>query len=524
MSKFLLILLVAVLVKQVAWITFLPLWQTPDEQAHFGQVSASVETGNIFNFGLNLSREIFNSEKIMGTLRDDNGNNKYTFHPKFNINYSNGSIGPSEKELTSSTFTDRKTMILSESTNYPPLYYSLSGLLYKFLYSSSLLDRVFAVRVLSGILLAGIVFVTYQCGMQIFSNHKKALILGILVGFQPMLGFVHSGVTSDALFNLVFAVFFYLCLKLINKGLTLSNIISLGVLMLVGQWTKPQANVMAFILIPLIILIVIGKYKSLRKVNLLVKVGICAAVLVSLLGIINRFSHGAPLIPNTEMGIVDASVTPVEHLIFTLRHTYYEVLPWYWGVFRWLSLALPDPLRKITNWLTILSFVGLAPFFFGQIYHKKISLVTKQVLFSFFVFVTYFAALAVFDFGFRQSHGFSFGMQGRYYFPVIVPQMVIFLVGLGAFFPQKWQPFVDRLLALGMITINIIVFFWVTGSYYQLSLPAFFLEASQYKPFWLKYPINELILLFSLLSSFFCCGWLLKNGRLFEDTKDSGQN
>ena len=78
----------------------IPIWQYPDEQAHFAQVQNVAELGKVPMVGNDTSYEIALSEKILGTERNGFGNNKYTYHPEYNIAYSNNSMGLFEKELS----------------------------------------------------------------------------------------------------------------------------------------------------------------------------------------------------------------------------------------------------------------------------------------------------------------------------------------------------------------------------------------------------------------------------------------
>ena len=46
-KKFLFLLLLATLFKEIIWSLFVPLWHTPDEQAHFGHVAYLAEGGQL---------------------------------------------------------------------------------------------------------------------------------------------------------------------------------------------------------------------------------------------------------------------------------------------------------------------------------------------------------------------------------------------------------------------------------------------------------------------------------------------
>ena len=79
----------ALLLNFLLWQLLIPIWHFPDEQAHFGQVAFRADHGRIQKYHeLSTSREIFISEELLGTKRDSQGNNLFTYHPEFKIDYS----------------------------------------------------------------------------------------------------------------------------------------------------------------------------------------------------------------------------------------------------------------------------------------------------------------------------------------------------------------------------------------------------------------------------------------------------
>lgn len=495
-EKLVKVVFLAIILKQIAWMAFIPIWQTPDEQAHFAQVSVMAELNSLHLPKLNLSREIYESEKELGVLRDDFGNNKFTYHPEYNIPYSKSLDGPKENKLKSMPSESRTEFVKNEAAWYPPLYYAAGAVFYKLFNLGSIFDRVFAVRILNIFLLFGLCLITFKIGKLVFSEKMMAVFLTVLVSFAPMVTFVFAGVTSDPLFIFLFSLFLWRCLLLLKDGLKFRNLLIIALIMFLGFLTKPQANIMSFTLIPLLIFLLLTKNKNLKS-------WIFASVLVllSLGGILLRLVRGGSLIPEASSNLSYSAAEIAEHLDFTIKHTYREVLPWFWGVFRWLSQGLPENLRKLTNWLTLLSIFGF--FFqlareFKQNHHAE---KFQMKVFLALSMAVYFLALTAFDFAFRKAHGYSFGIQGRYFFPVIIPFSLIFLQGLLAFFPKKWETKVGLILSISMIIFNIFVFFLVTMSYYNPHPLAFLWEASQYKPVWLKFPINAVILLGFFIST-----------------------
>ncbi len=80
-------LLIATFFKGVIWSGVVPLWHFPDEQAHFAQLQ-NIAEGVKLNKEGSTSEEIYISEKILGTERDERGNNRFTFHSEYNLAYS----------------------------------------------------------------------------------------------------------------------------------------------------------------------------------------------------------------------------------------------------------------------------------------------------------------------------------------------------------------------------------------------------------------------------------------------------
>lgn len=496
--------LVAVVLAQLAWITFLPIFQTPDEQAHFGQVQVVAETGNDFIPPSNVSKELYTAEDTLGALRNNRGDNKYTYHSEFNINYSPTVFGPSERQLAGLPKVDRTEFTINEATAYPPLYYKIGSWFYDSAYWGNIFDRVFSVRLFTGLIGVLTFIVVYLIGKVLYKGPLKQISLAILTSFAPMFMYVNSGVTSDSLFNLIFPLFLLNCLFLIKKGLNIAGLVGIGLVFLLGIYTKPQANIMAFVFTPLLLVLFL---RSKRKALLFPVIVIALAVVFE--EVIRRIISGLSIFP--EAGSVKFSVQAImEHFQFTFNHTYREILPWYWGVFRWLSLALPSFLRQITNVLTIGSFVSFIAYLIFLFKNKKFSQEFLLKAFMFSALLIYFLALTAFDYGFRQAHGFSFGIQGRYFFPVAVVVSMIIIDGMGFLFERFWKGIYLLALDLGFILFNVFVFFYLMFTYYAKAYPLFFIQASQYKPVWLKYPVNLVILVGFLVGALMFASILVK--------------
>ena len=220
------LLLVAALFNGLSWIILIPVWQYPDEQAHFGQIQDVAELGKRPADKLNTSLEIALSEEILGTQRDGLGNNKFTYHPEYKLDYSDNYFGPQENIILNLPKSARTQLVKNEATLNPPLYYFSGSLFYRLFENNSLLSRVYAVRLMSLIFFLITVVVSFKTGQLIFPKSKTlSLTLAGLVAFMPMFVFASTGVLPDPLTNLFFSLVIFLSLKILTRGLGLLELL-----------------------------------------------------------------------------------------------------------------------------------------------------------------------------------------------------------------------------------------------------------------------------------------------------------
>ncbi len=507
------IFLAAVLLNGLFWAVLVPIWHTPDEAAHFANVQNMAEYGQMHpSGGKDHSQELLLSERLLGTERGSRGTNKFTFHPEYRLDYSNNVIGPRESEISNFPKEWRRELVKSESTNYPPVYYFLSAITYKIANNGDLFTRVFFARLVSVLCLVGIAFTAFKISQLLFpKNMLYQLVLGSMVAFQPMVTFTSAGVSSDPLSNLLFIAFLYMGARLIISRVSLKNVILAGLITGIGTWTKPQF----IITVPILyFLIVIKSFKSKSRISSLTKFSFVFGVVYIVSGgfilfqeIIGRLSANVNPLPYVETTDNVSSTLPAisftNHLVWTLKHTYAEVLPWYWGVFDWLGVTLPPVVYRVINRVILIAVLGFILKIIFSIKKRDWSKNTQVVAFMVGFALFYFAVLTWWDWGHFKSVGFSLGIQGRYFLPAVFPHMLIIFIGLLTLTPIKFKKYIASLLAIGMITLNLISLYVVAHAYYDTNnLYNFLIQSSQYKSVLIKYPFNAIILaiyLFSLI-------------------------
>lgn len=500
------LLLLSASANALSWIILIPLWQYPDEQAHFAQVQFIAERGGIprDNKDFDTSYEISFSEKLLNTERDEMGNNKFTYNPNFKLNYSDDVFGPGERKLISLSKSQRVNLVKNEATLNPPLYYNLASVVYKAFYSGSLITRVFAIRIMSAMFFIFLIFVSYKIGEIV--SHKNpifSITLAALIAFMPMLVFSSTGVLPDTLTNLLFSIFLMLCLMLINPGNLVIKLLITLVVIVLGALTRQHFLISIFIL-PVAILIRFIMHKKERKKVLLLTITFLVSIyllsyFIEPLNFIRRFDYpeSSQKIKNNPL----ANLSYLEHLKWSSERLYKEMLPWFWGVYKWLSLTLPQTVYRIIKIVIFISLIGISIKLY-EILKTKSAKLKKEFLFLLFSAFFYSLALITFDYQFRKNNGYAFGLQGRYFFPVITALMAIFIQGyLQIFnFSKKLSKYSLFFLVLLMAIFNNFSLYFVTSSYYDLSsLSIFISQASQFKPIAIKGEIILLLLGVALL-------------------------
>lgn len=505
----LIIFLTAVLFAGINWAAMIPLWQTPDEQAHFAQAQDFAALGNRPQSGFSTSADIVLSEKYLGVFRDDRGNNKFTYHPEYNIEYTNSVYGLYEKEIAAMPVESRKILSINEATGYPPLYYLYISAINKQFWSLDLISRVFLSRIATILFSVGLGVLVFNIGKILFKQIFNAYILAALVVFQPMRMFVGSGITSDALFNLVYPLVILAGL-LFYRLPNLKRLIWLSLAVPVILLIKQQAVLLLFWLVPVVSMSVFDKKnQSKTAVKLTVLAGLSAGLLFIIVNLLATFMPQLvdpltrTIVKNGGIPDVSASLSKepsiLQYLSAVMREGYAQIIPWYWGVYRWLSLTLPFWVYRTIKLVMIVSLAGWVIGF------RKIKTIVNGKLLFWLICssLIYLFGIYAWNLLFWKSHGFSFGIQGRYFFPNLTEHMAILLIGLLALFPAHFRKIVGLASVTMMMLFNWFSLWFVSQSYYGsiFSYQTFFLRVSQYKPWFFKTPLLEIWLGLGIITS-----------------------
>jgi 4-amino-4-deoxy-L-arabinose transferase-like glycosyltransferase len=127
----------------------------------------------------------------------------------------------------------------STAVNNPPLFYALQTVPYELASGGSLLDRLFAMRMLSVLLSALTVLCVFLFLRELFPRSPWAWATGALaVAFQPLFGFVATGVNNDSGLFLASAFLFWMLARTLRQGLTRRRGLAIGLAVGLGLVTK----------------------------------------------------------------------------------------------------------------------------------------------------------------------------------------------------------------------------------------------------------------------------------------------
>ena len=460
------LVLLVTLVKGLAWSIIVPPWHAPDEISHFiyGQAIARFGTNRIepntwlpYEIGrlwvliqaqqvryqpvaLDLSDRTSIAEQI--TLLDDPAI-KHTYG-----DYDGGGFASTRRFLSF----------------HPPLYFAALAVVQGVLEGSSILVRILANRWLS--VLLGLVTVTsaYAAGRQLWPGQDRwALLLATLVSFQPMNTFCTAIISNQALEIALFSAVLLTSLYAMRGGMTWRRGLVLGFLVGLGLLTK-----ISFLsVLPLMGLLFVWEavrlgLKGARGWRALwpwVSVALIPALLSAWWYKDAVLSGGDALVSTFGATAEQPSVGLLPYLLhYGWLTIYRRVLDMYWGNFGWLDTPLPGSLLVLLTWATVITVWSVTWWLLRQATFRARQGKIVQIFTVFFsgcATLTIVAFYTYVDFRMARDLGGQFFIQGRYYLPAVVGQMVWLALGLAWPAPSRLRRTWAWLIGVGMVALNL---------------------------------------------------------------------
>ena len=225
------------LLNALTWSLIVPLFQTPDEQAHVAYAQYIAEKGRPPSHGSPGQGVSEQERQLLTGLHW-----KAVVHRPWNRPlHSAAAHRRLERAVDTPANPVRQGPGGGTVINYSPLYYAATAVAYRLSPATDLFDRVHAMRTVSTLLVALTVFLVFLFLRELLPGTPWAWSVGALaVAFQPLFEFIGGGVNND---NLVIAAATGTLLALaicFRRGLTPRTGIALGAWVAIGVLAKPS--------------------------------------------------------------------------------------------------------------------------------------------------------------------------------------------------------------------------------------------------------------------------------------------
>ena len=496
--EFLLFLLLLItLVKGIVWVSVIPLWQGPDESNHFAYIQYLVEKNVIFqSYNNNVSKELILATNLINF-------NWSSVHPVWRPNFSENRSGINEQKIRQIQKNERNEFSqIGNGLRNPPLFYLIGSFFYRLFYSSSIIERGYAVRLASVFFAVLTVLIAYHLSLNLTKNRFFSVSAASIVSFHPSFTFLGATINTDILVVFLFSLFAFLLFRLIQKGFRLREFCFSFIIFVLGIFTK-IIFLSAIILYPLVLFLSNNsaslpkkKYLNLSLIFLFLFMGSIVLYVFKSPGVFTDFFF---FLNN---GVRDCFFfgSLVKYLSANFAHYNGEVFSWYWGIFGWLEVQLPLFCYRILKILFIASVLGIALFLL-KVRDKKYPQPKKNITFLLLATLVPFLAVVFFDWQTFVIRGSSFGLQGRHFLVALIPQMSLFVFGIIYLVPSLIKRFALFLLTAFIIVLNLVGILVSLQYFYQTNdLNLMFLRMNQYHPIFLKGIVTPLIFGFFFFS------------------------
>ena len=470
-------LLVAVsLARNLAWASG-PIWQGPDEQAHYGAIQFIAEHGRLPGAG----EDFLSDEEAWAA--DMTAANALHFFSNLRAAAGAGWWGVNERAVQSERRprTAVTSRVIGWGHHLPPLYYVLLAPFYRLVYPSDIYTRVFVLR-LATVLLAGLaVLAAYGLARAAFPGDRAMrLTVAFRGSFQPMFAYLGAVVNTDMLLFLIATLVLWLGVRVLRAGLTWRRSLLLGLLLGAGLLTKPQIVGLA----PGVAFVVLVELWKRRGARLQVAAQSLATAAVALVIAGPWMAHSVQVNGNPfyadwlrQLGRTPQPMPELSLAAYLRVHWAVlrdDLFVGYWANFGWLDTWLAPQYYTLLRAAVILAGAGLGVYatrWLRDLHEpatRSAALETGLIL-AFFALCT--ASLLVLypliDYTFMKANGIGRGIQGRYYLMPIAAHMALLGVGWMAWLPSAWQTAAHAVARLAALALNALALFafWIPRYY-----------------------------------------------------------
>lgn len=368
--------------------------------------------------------------------------------------------------------------------NHPPLFYALMTPMYHMVKHLEIDQQLFMFRLATipfGMITIVLAYLTVRT---LFPRDKfLAMTVPAFVAFQPQISYESVMLNNDILAIMLTSAVVWMLAVGLQKRFPWWICMAIGVLLGLAVLAKTTSLVVAaLVAIAMIFGIGVRRWRQ-----WLTKGALTAAIsglLVFPWFVYMMVQYGDFTALNRVQTLqwwnYSSGSTPTIWRMLSNRWFHWDRFKETWGAFGWRRIQLDaygdGTLLRVLLWITIFAVVGLA--IYGLRFlreqreinaaeeaghhleaardHRDETLaimpwqVTGILTMGVACVLGYYAVL---------QFGTSFALtQARYYFPMIVPAAILFMLGIRSWFPRNWLAYVGAIVFVGLVALNVIIY------------------------------------------------------------------
>jgi 4-amino-4-deoxy-L-arabinose transferase-like glycosyltransferase len=387
------------------YITLTPIWQNPDEPAHYAYVAFVAETG-----GLPELRPGDWDSALLDRLK-------------------NGHLGPG----------DAVGAIRYEAWQ-PPLFYLAAAPALRLVSNFAAADpaaTVSSLRAFNALIGALTLVVAYFSARTVLAAHLALAVPLAMVGV-PMFTAVSAAISADPLANLLSAGVLLLLLRRVRRRRSeFGNRWGIGAGALIGLGLLTKLALAIFVPLALVVIVFCSSHRVREGALLLATTGLL--VLPWLVHQVTTYGWTDPLATTRHAQVVlDQQRFPglsLEYLGAFFTTSFHS----FWAQFGWMAVVAPARLYWIWGVLTLAALAGLV-LQRSRLAEPEWRLVVLTVVAAAVGYVGYNLAFVQF--------------QGRYLFTALVPLVMLLVAGWAGCLPRRVQAWGVLLIGCGLVALN----------------------------------------------------------------------
>ncbi len=498
-SKFiLLIILTAFLFRGIFLVAVFPIFKGQDEARHYNTIQyLSTGKNKVCQNELNkqelknkqnkrdLSTYRYSDEIRETALISQNKQIRGNYYDK--IVFTNGFNGLGEEKFKQQKHSKTQHLcppdIATSMFNKDNLsvYHKFLKYIESALVDTNIFVRYDTLRIISVLMGALFLYLSYQIFLTVGLSKKQSLILTTIISFQPKLAIYFTNINYDVFLIPIWTGFVLLGVRILKSGWSIWRGLGLLTLFVLGVKTKPTAVALLGLVIYLIIYSLWRNRKRIKHGKLLLGV----AVAISILGV---------YFISKKVDILTLFTTSSFELYLGKSFSkIYGSSRDYWGAIGWNGSIWPMIYAKIIWFVEWMAWIGLIIFIICQwfkIFAKvqflqfckgstfvKLQKQKKYLWFMLVGIISLQIGIRVADWKiFTESGSLALGTPGRYWLPNIVPHFVLLAMGLKViteFFKSKRLR--EKYFELSLLAFLVLMVLYWSYEVVDIIIPRFYL-------------------------------------------------